>query len=173
MALRLRVAMLVLAVTAGAAQSAASKDRGIAGTYELLICKGPCAFSERGNVLRTGVIVLFDRAMKRKDVDRIDSAYHDFKNDPPKACYTLTYPNRQTSGVTSWTLEGKTLSFTLMRSKDSLYSVRVERKGDLLSGVGNFWSAAPPPGFIPDTIVGRRLGPADIAACKAGGTPKE
>lgn len=163
--MKVELLVLVFAVAAGAAQSAVSKDRGMAGVYELLICKGPCSFSERGNVLRAGVIVLFERVMKRKDVERIDSAYHDFKNDPPKACYTLTYPNRRTSGVTSWTLEGKTLSFTLMRSKDSLYSVRVERNGDLLRGVGNFWSAAPPPGFIPDTIVGRRRGPADIAAC--------
>lgn len=164
--MKVELLVLVFAVAAGAAQSAMGKDQGVAGVYELLICKGPCSFSERGNVLRTGVIVLFGRAMRRKDVDRIDSAHHDFKNDPPKACYTLTYPNRQTFGVTSWTLVGKTLSF-LMRSKDSLYAVRVERNGDMLKGVGNVWSAAPPPGFVPDTIVGRRRGPADIAACKA------
>jgi hypothetical protein len=153
----------------GATQSAVGKDRGVAGTYELLICKAsPCSFSARGNVLRTAVIVIFNRAMVRKDVERIDSAYHDFKNDPAKACYILSYPDRQTAGVTSWTLSGQTLSFSLMHSPNSWYSVRVERKGDWLSGLGNFWSAGvvPPPGYIPDTIVGRRLGPADISACK-------
>jgi hypothetical protein len=161
--------VVMVMVMAGAAQSAVSKDRGISGTYDLLICKGPCSFSERGNVVRTAVIVIFDRAMKRKDVERIDSTYHDFKYDPAKACYILIYPNRQTSGVTSWTLSGQTLSFSLMRSPDSWYSVRVERKGDLLSGVGNIWSAgvAPTPNFILDTIVGQRRGPADISACKA------
>jgi hypothetical protein len=161
--------LLTLAVVGGAAQSAGvSKDRGVAGTYELLICKGPCSFTERGNVLRTAVIVLFDRAMRRNDVARIDSTYLDFRYDNAKACYLLTYPNRRASGVTAWMLDRKTLSFTLMHSPDSWYSVRVERKGDLLSGVGNFWSAgvAPPPNFIPDTIVGRRRGPADISACK-------
>jgi hypothetical protein len=158
----------LLILTCSAAQSARSKDRAIAGTYELIICKGQCSFTERGNVLRTAIIVFFDRVMKRQDVERIDSTYHDFKYDPAKACYILTNPNRQTSGVTSWTLNGKTLSFSLMRSPDSWYSVRVERNGDLLKGVGNFWSAgvAPPAGFVPDTIVGRRRGPADVAACK-------
>jgi hypothetical protein len=158
--------LCVMAVLAGAAQSAVSKDRGVAGTYDLLICKGPCSFTARGNVLWAGTIVLFDRAMKRKDVERIDSTYLHLKYDKANACYVLSYPN---GGVTAWMLDGKTLSFILMRSKDSWYSVRVERKGDLLSGVGNAWSAgvAPPPGFVPDTIVGRRRGPADIGACMA------
>jgi len=163
------LALLLIVVVSGAAQSAeAGRDQGVAGTYELLICRGRCSFTERGHVLRTAVIVLFDRAMKRTDVEQIDPAYLEFRYDKPKACYVLTYPKRQSSGVTAWLLDRKTLSFTLVRSKDSWYSVRVERNGDLLSGVGNFWSAgvAPPPGFTPDTIVGRRRGPPDIAACQ-------
>jgi hypothetical protein len=84
---------LALALIGAAAQSAQSKDRGVAGSYELLICKGPCSFTERGNVVRTAVIVIFDRAMKRKVVEQIDSTYHDFKYDPPRACSVLTYPN--------------------------------------------------------------------------------
>lgn len=163
------IALFFAVAVSGAAQSAkAGSDQGVAGTYELLICRGRCSFTERGNVLRTAVIVLFDRAMKRADIERIDPAYLDFRYDKAKACYVLTYPNRRSPGVTAWLLDRKTLSFTLVRSKDSWYSVRVERKGDLLSGVGNFWSAgvAPPPGFTPDTIVGRRRGPPDIAACQ-------
>lgn len=167
-AMKLETLALLFAVAASGAAQSAEKDQGVAGTYELLICRGRCSFTERGNVLRTAVIVLFDRAMKRTDVERIDPAYLDFRYDKAKACYVLNYPNRQSSGVTAWLLDRKTLSFTLVRSKDSWYSVRVERKGDLLSGVGNFWSAgvAPPPGFTPDTIVGRRRGPPDIAACQ-------
>lgn len=165
LALFLLLAMIAMSAAAHAAEN---KDRGVAGTYDLLICKGECSFTERRNVLRTAVIVLFDRAMRRDDVARIDSTYLDFRYDKAKACYLLNYPNRQASGVTAWMLDRHTLSFTLMHSPDSWYSVRVERKGDLLSGVGNFWSAgvAPPPDFIPDTIVGRRRGPADVAACK-------
>jgi hypothetical protein len=159
-------AWLSIGILAGAAQFAVGKDQGISGTYELLICKGPCSFTERGNVLRTGVIVLFDRAMKGKDVERIDSTYLHFKYDKANGCYVLSYPNG--AGVTAWMRDRKAVSFTLLRSKDSWYSVRVERDGDLLNGVGNFWSAgvAPPPGFKPDTVVGRRRGLADIGACK-------
>ena len=169
MALRVRVALFALAVMGSAAQFAVGKDRGVAGTYELLICKSECSFSERGNVVQTAVIVIFDRAMKRKDVERIDPTYLDFRYDPARACYLLTYPNRQTSGVTSWILSKQTLSFSLMHSPDSWYSVRVERNGDSLRGTGNFWTAgvAPPPGYRADTIVGKRRGPADISACKA------
>jgi hypothetical protein len=165
-----RVFGIVLAGALGsAAQAAVSKDRGVAGTYELLICRGQCSFSDRKNVDRTAVIAIFDRAIKRKDVEGIDSTYLDVKHDPARACYLLTYPNRQTAGVTSWTLSGQTLSFSLMHSPESWYSVRVERAGDLLKGFGNFWTAgvAPPPGYTPDTIVGRRRGPADISACSA------
>jgi hypothetical protein len=160
-------AWLAMALIGAAAQSAQSKDRGVAGTYDLLICKRQCSFTERTNVLRTAAIVIFDHVMKRKDVQRIDSTYLDFRYDPAKACYLLTYPNRQTSGVTAWMLDGEFVSFTLMHSPDAWYSVRVERKGDLLRGTGNFWTAgvAPPPGYTPDTIVGRRRGPTDISAC--------
>lgn len=162
--------LLALIALSGAAQAAGKpKDHGVAGTYELLVCKGECSFTDGGNVLRTAVIVLFDRAMKRKDTERVNSTYQDLKSNEVRACYTLTYPDRRVSGVTAWSLDRKTLSFTLVHSKDSWYSIRVERNGDLLKGVGNFWSAgvAPPPGFVPDTIVGRRRGPADITACKA------
>jgi hypothetical protein len=164
-----RFTWLAFAVMAVVAQPAVSKDRGVAGTYELLICKGACSFAERGNALGTGVIVLFDRAMKRKDVGRLDPPY-DFRHEKANACYALTYPIPHASGVTIYLLDRETLSFVLMRSKDSWYSVRVERKGDVLSGVGNFWSAgvAPPPGYAPDMIVGRWRGPADIGACRRG-----
>src|SRR5579862_3177763 len=147
------VLLLLLALTSSATHALGNKDPGVAGTYELLICKGPCSFAERGNVLRTAVVVILDRAMKREDIARMDPNY-DSRYDKPKACYLLTNANRQVSGLTAWLLDGKMLSFTLNRSKDSWYSVRVERKGDQLSGVGNFWSAgvAPPPDFRPDTI---------------------
>lgn len=165
------IALLALMVLSSAPLSAVGKDRAVAGTYDLLICKGPCSFAERGNVLRTAVIVLFDRPMSPKDVQRIDSPYFSSRYDKANACYVLTYPNRKVSGATAWMLDRTTLSFTLMRSKekDSWYSVRVERKGDFLSGVGNFWSAgvAPPSDFVPDTVVARRRGLADISACEA------
>jgi hypothetical protein len=158
-----------MTVLAGAAQSVESKDRALAGTYDLLICKGsPCSFAERANVVRSGVIVFLDRAMKGKDVARMDPAY-DFRREKANACFVLTYPIPQVHGATAWSLDGKTLSFILMRSKDSWYSVRVDRRGDMLSGVGNIWSAgvAPPPGFVTDTVVGRWRGTADISACEA------
>jgi len=104
--------------------------------------------------------------MNRKDVVRLDPPY-DYRHEKANACYALTYPTPQASGVTIYSLDRETVSFVLMSSKDSWYSARVERKGDVLSGVGNFWSAgvAPPPGFVPDTIVGRRRGPPEIGAC--------
>jgi hypothetical protein len=161
-------AFLAFAVVACAAQSAMGKDPGVAGTYEILICKGSCSFAQRGHVLGSGLIVLFDRAMNRKDVARLDPPY-DYRHEKANACYALTYPTPQASGVTIYSLDRETVSFVLMSSKDSWYSARVERKGDVLSGVGNFWSAgvAPPPGFVPDTIVGRRRGPPEIGACGA------
>ena len=114
----------VMVVLAGVAQTALSKDRGVAGTYELLICKGECSFAERANVVRTAVIVLFDRAMKRQDFAQLDPTY-DFRRDKANACYTLAYPNRQASSITAWKLDRRTFALTLVHSPDSRYSVRV------------------------------------------------
>ena len=90
--------LLAMTVMSAPARVAESKDRGVAGTYDVLICKGECSFTEHRNVLRTAVIVLFDRAMRRNDVAQIDPTYLDFRYGKATACYLLDYPNRQALG---------------------------------------------------------------------------
>jgi hypothetical protein len=65
------LSLLAMTVIGGTAQSAdVSRVREVAGTYELIICKSACSFSEPGNVVATGVVVLFDHVMAREDVER-------------------------------------------------------------------------------------------------------
>ena len=77
-----------------AAQSADMNDVGQAvGTYELIICKSACSFSKPGNAFATVAVVLFDRAMTQKDMNRIDQYHH---YDPgANACYAF---KRRVSG---------------------------------------------------------------------------
>jgi len=169
------LALLAMMLVGCSAQSADVKeDRGVAGTYELIICKGECSFSKPKNVIATAVVVLFDRMMTLKDMARIGPDYHYYTHDV-NACYAVklkapaqSYAGVNRIGITPWVLDGHTIRFDLFHSPDAGYAVEVVRTGDVLAGTGTSWGAgmgAPPPEYTPDTIVGRRVGPADISKC--------
>ena len=170
------ISLLAMTAIGATAQSGdVSKVGPVAGTYELIICKSACSFSEPGNVFAKAVIVLLDHVMAQKDVEQINpSAY--FGDQPVRACFAVkrnfeaqSYAGIDETGVTAWLISGHTLEFTLFRSPDAGYSVEVERNGDLLAGTGRSWGVgmgAPPPEYSPDLVVGRRRGPPDISVCR-------
>jgi hypothetical protein len=160
-------------LTAANAQSDdLSKARQVAGTYELLICKSTCSFSNQRNAFARAVVVLFDQPIARKPY----IARQPYAIDPSlKACYLVkrnakaeSYAGIQETGMTSWLLRGHTIQFDLYRSPDARYMVEVERTGDLLVGTGRSWGVgmgAPAPEYTPDRVVGRRVRPPDVSAC--------
>lgn len=168
--------LLVIAMVSCAVQASdVNKGREVTGTYEFIICKGACSFSDRGNVFATAVVVFFDRVISRRDKERIDPYYHYDPSD--RACYAVdlkvhaqSYVGAQKTGISPWKLIGQTIEFDLFHSADAGYVVDVDRTGDVFTGTGISQGAgvgAPPPEYGPDTVVGRRLGPPKITACRA------
>ena len=166
------IAAATLAISA--AQSADMNNVGqAAGTYQLTICKNACSLSKPHNGFATVAVVLFDRAMTQKDMARIDP-YQPY--DPSaNACYWFkrklqaqSYAGIDERGVSSWLLSDHKIQFNLLRSPDASYVVELKRTCDSVVGTGRsggVGGGAPPPEYTRDTVVGRRLGPADISAC--------
>src|ERR1700716_1597243 len=68
--------LFVIAMVSSAVQASdVNMGRKVTGTYEFIICKGACSFSDRGNAFATAVVVLFDGVISRKDRVRIGPNY--------------------------------------------------------------------------------------------------
>ncbi len=172
------IAIVIVSHPVQAATS--SKDQKFTGTYEFIICKGACSFSDRGNVFATAVVVFFDSVITASDRERIDPFYNYDPSDV-RACYAVSRKMQAHSyvginnktGVAPWKLDGHTVQFDLFHSPDAGYVVEVNRTGDLLIGTGKSWGAgagAPPSDYGPDTVIGRRMGPPDMSACASAPT---
>ena len=82
--------LLAITVISGSVQSAEPNKKGeVAGTYELIICKSACSFSDPTNVFARAILVLLDQAMTKKDADRIDPFYPVPPEELPNGCYFL------------------------------------------------------------------------------------
>jgi hypothetical protein len=80
--------LLVIAMVSCAVQASdVNKGREVTGTYEFIICKGACSFSDRRNVFATAVVVFFDGVISRRDKECIDPYYHYDPSD--RACYAV------------------------------------------------------------------------------------
>ena len=145
----------------------------VSGTYELLVCKKSCSFEKPQAAIAHGTVVLFESPLSQADADRLDPFHFAEPNEVIRACFVGEESNDAQSfafgekvGTTAWSLKGNTLTFSLMRSLDAGYSVEAERNGTKFSGKGVSWGAGvAAPGYTPDAIVGRRVGPPNIAAC--------
>ena len=153
---------------------AASEQGTVAGTYELLACKGACSFAKPETAFAKGMVVLFNDVMSKKEVERVDPFHSGPPDEKIRACFTgdnlkggESFIFTQRTGVSSWSLKGKKLEFSLLFAIDAGYDVEASREGDVFSGKGVSWSAPEPPGqgYGPDSIVGRRKGPPNISAC--------
>jgi hypothetical protein len=178
--------LLAIVALCGAAHPAnASPVDEVAGTYELLICKSACSFSDPHNAFTRATVVLLDHALTRGERELIDPDYHPpdrasapVPRRPPefemRGCFSLkhlakaqSFAQIKTTGATPWQFKDGTLRFELYRSPDAGYFVELERKGRLLGGKGvSFGAGVANPGYSDDVVVGRRLRDADISVCK-------
>jgi len=167
---------LIAMVSCAVQASDVDKDSEVTGTYEFIFCKGTCSFADRGNAFATAVVVLFDGVISQEDTERIDPFYN-YDPSEVRACYAVdrqvhaqSYLGISKTGVSPWELSDHTIQFDLFHSPDAGYVVEVDRTGDVLTGTGKSWGAgmgAPPAEYGPDRVVGRRLGPPKISACRA------
>jgi hypothetical protein len=177
------VVLLAVTVVACVVQPArVDSDSEIAGTYELIICKTACSFSNRDNVIAKADIVFLDHMMSLEEAQHINPLYNADTRDS-NACYTVersdeakTYAGVRKTDTSRWLISGNTIKFDLFRSPDAGYAAEVKRTGSSLLGTGESWGVgmgAPPKDYGPDIIVGRRVGPPDISVCKANGAAAE
>ena len=143
----------------------------MAGSYEVRVCKTQCAFdSQTPDAI--GTVVLFDTPLSDSFIDEIDT-FLGFPREKVRACFSGSqFENPHTfafatgRGVSAWEFKAGKLTFELFHSVDAGYEVTLSREGELFRGTGSSWGAGvAAPGFKPDVLVARRVGPADISWC--------
>jgi hypothetical protein len=157
----------------GLGASGRADTPGVTGTYELLICKSSCSFSNPQLAIARGRLVLSDSPLSTDEVKKTDRFHLSVPGERLRACFSgarpmhaETYAFIGNSGATTWTLTNNLLRVSLYRSPDAGYEAELHVDGDILSGQGRSWGAGvAAPRFGPDVIVGRRVGPPDISAC--------
>ena len=167
--------MLAAAITATPAVSDANHAKP-AGTYEVLICKGACSFTERANVVVKGVLVWMPAAFTSTEVTELRT--HGFErvhysDGEPNACFVLrtvvkdrTYAGLVRTGITSWSLNGSNLWIDFYTSPDAGYVATVRFTGERLEGEGDsLGGAEDEPHLGRDVVVGRRVGAAFPMKC--------
>ena len=151
----------------------AAHDADVAGSYEILVCKTGCAFGDSQAPAALGTVVLFDAPLSTSDVVDIDPFHFGTPDETLRACFSgMQYENAETlafgskRGVSGWEYKHNQLTFQLLRSIDAGYEATLQREGELLRGTGTSWGAGEAaPGYRPDVIVARRVGPPDISWC--------
>ena len=145
----------------------------IAGSYEVLICKSACAFGDPATPPALGVVVVFDKPLPGRAIAGIDPYHFGAPGEKVRLCYsgmqsdtarTLAFATKR--GVSAWQFDKHQLTFELARSIDAGYEASLSFDGKTVHGTGNSWGAGvAAPGFSPDIIVARRVGPADMSWC--------
>ena len=167
--------VLATATTVNPASAEATHESP-AGTYEILICKGTCSFTERANVVVQGVLVWMPDSLAATEVR--DLRTHGFErvhysDEKPNACFALhtvvkdrTYAGLVRTGITSWSLEGSKLRIGFYSSPDAGYVATIRFIGEHLEGDGDSWGGAEDePHLGRDVVVGRRVGAAFPMKC--------
>ncbi len=149
----------------------------VPGSYDLLVCKGPCSFTSADNVLVRGFVVLEADEFEVSEViepirQQFDYGYAWAGN--PRGCFVLetlernrTYAGIIPLGFSRWSWRNSELRFELYASPDAWYNTQLNVTADGFKGrgVSSGVGAAAPPGWLPDLVIGRRTGPPDRMKC--------
>ena len=154
---------------------AAGTPATIAGTYDILVCKGPCSFERQAKVIIKGRLILFATALAKADLQRFDeNRFSHLHGEAINGCFTLdtlgatsSYAGIEKIGLTSWSKEDGHYRFSLYHSPDAGYEVTVKPTRLGLAGTGTSWGAgaAAPDSPSTEIVIARRTGGADISRC--------
>jgi hypothetical protein len=146
----------------------------------VLVCKGACDFDAPTNVAVKGLLVLAPErfssvALNMFILMNFDHVYE--FNQEPNGCFVLdtvnarqTYAGIYERGVTSWSLHGGRLYFSLFKSDDAGHVVNAQLTSNGFEGMGSSWgvgSANPDSG--PDVVKARRVGVPTYEECVRAG----
>ena len=147
-------------------------ETNASGTYEIIVCKESCSFSDMTNVFARGIVVLDDHRLPTRDGTQVEPSFIG-PNEVARACYSMNVLRKADSfaglskqGISSWRMSGGVIEFSIFRSADAGYEVSAHLNGAELFGYGSSWGAGvAAPHYTNDTIVGKRVGPPDIKNC--------
>ncbi len=148
----------------------------IPGTYRFWLCQPACAPNDSSNAYVVGVAVLV------RDSSSLPAEVHghwlyrmtSFDERPVNGCFALqpvrradSYAGIQRQGLLSWKFEPDSgVTFSVFRSPDAGYRVRVGIRADSLIGRGDSWGGGAADIRVPaDFVRGSRLGPPDPEIC--------
>jgi hypothetical protein len=154
---------IALVLTSASALSGEVHGYQVPGTYQLSICKSGCSPTDSRRAFSTVVVVLSMRPLADGE-----------PRPPGEGCFAVTnlrktgsYVQLETLGKTQWTIEDGKLKFALFHSPDARYDVELEMDGYEVRGAGRSRGAGLAyPGHLKDQVVGYRMTPPDMAACK-------
>ena len=174
--LRLGVLILLASCSSEPTVPATTSLTDVPGTYRFWLCQPDCAPDDSSNAYVVGLAVLV------RDSSSLPAEIHanrfwrmmSWDDRPANGCFTLepvwranSYAGIQRGGLLSWTFEPDSgVIFSLFRSADAGYRVRVGIVADSLIGRGDSWGAGAADIRVPaDFVHGSRLGPADDEIC--------
>ncbi len=146
------------------------------GTYDVLVCKGPCSFEVSTNVVAKGVLVLANasfapKSLNQRSVLPFERAYG--IGGDPNGCFVLdtvqenrSYAGLIEVGMTLWRTGLGRVQLELYTSPDAGYFATLTLTSDGFRGEGGSSGGGPAetvPG--PDILIGKRIGPGDVDAC--------
>lgn len=169
--------LAALSILAGQAPAAP-----MSGTWKIAICKSePCSVDDTASAHVHGFVVFSDGAVT---LDMFPAETRRLLSTgvrpgaPANGCFALvrntpalrTYAGIRQAGLIMWSAGagGTEVRFPLYQSLDASHRVTARVSGGELRGTGvssGARSAAPPSDWGGDIVVGRRVGPADIAPC--------
>ena len=181
----LRVAAATAALSSGLASAATSQDRSpesLAGTYELVICRGACDPRRPESVRASGTLVLEPASFPLATLPEPGRSYilqhrrrlliRGAAVADPNACFVLRGASRDRSlvgstpvGFTTWSLDpgAGRIRIKIAQSAETSYVLSLLPEGGRLAGRGREPAAAQD--APADSVWARRLGPPDRAVC--------
>lgn len=166
-----------------AASAAEPTDIQLVGTYQVIICRGPCSFASVKNAVIEGTFVLLAGRIERSEGEKLDPGFQPFlSRGDANGCYLLRrlssrdyggYANTRGPALTVWSQTNDELHLSLFRSTDAGYEVVLRGDAEALSGKGQSWGAgvAAPADKTMDQVIARRVGAAEIGTCGFGTKP--
>ena len=155
-------------------------EADLVGTYQVIICRGPCSFANASHAVAEGSLVLLANEMPPSETSKLAIGFQpNLSRGNANACYVLRrlpdrayagYANTRGAALTVWSRTNGELHVSLFRSPDAGYEVVLKGAAQALSGTGQSWGSgvAEPTDKTKDSVIARRTGAADIRACGFG-----
>jgi hypothetical protein len=162
--------LLLMFLDALVASSQVPNPDELAGTYEVLICRGGCADWDTSRAHVRGRFVLVESSLPQKPQDPFRI------NGIPNGCFVLShvlerrdsYAGMWTDGFFHWqrASSGNAISFPIYVGVDAGYDLTLWPVSGGFRGVGHSWGVGVAEIHFPDdSAAARRIGPPEVVLC--------